>query len=1048
MRDCNQPRIFTIAPGIPFIREMILALLDGRIIESFQYKPSNPLSLASVTIYVPTEQVKQALRSEFLEIIGTTSTILPLIKSLGNTFEEEDFTNQEFKLTPDLNSPLSGIARLLELARLIIVWRNRLPDSIRDIHSNSPIIAPASPADAIWLAKSLAELIDTMEAEEKNLENLHFLNHEKYGDWWILTSEFLKIASQYWRERLSELNLSSPVLHQIALINIEAERLIKEGTKGPVIVAGSTGSVLATSKLISVIAKDPNGAIILPGLDVSMPETLWDIIANDSNSHEKKNFTSATHPQYTLAKLLKYLKIERKNVISLGKLDKKLQLRSFIISQALAPLTEDNTWHVSHSKQENKDFDTAFFDVALIEAKNEREEATAIAVALRLALERPGFKGRKSKAALITADRNLARRVKIELMRFNIEVDDSAGMPLSMTLKGSLLKLLLEATLKPSNPISISSFIKHPLARFGFLEKKLSIAKNALEIIALHSRMNGYGIADLKSWVLEKLSEQKKEKYSPRWRSRLPEDSAELAIELASAITNAVQPLISSLSSQSFKTSEWAYRTACSLESICTDENHNLYNLWSGTEGELLASFFTDIIETDGHIEANGPEWIEIVAALMAGKTVRPKPLRYPRIFLFGTIESRLLDVDTLILGGLNEGIWPSQPPKNPFLSRMMKADIGLEPPEKRIGQAAHDFEMANGTNYLIYTRSLQKESVPTIASRWLQRLLALGGKNFTANLKERGNRYLEWAHLLDVTEKQLPAKRPSPYPLLQIQPKIYSFSEIKKLIHDPYSIYAKKILKLDPMPQLQDEPSLKERGSLFHKIISEFIQDRYNKNTLEFIQAMDYTIESFFEKEKLPPHIELIWKHHFRKIAYSFLVYEENQQPYISQVFSEIHASMDIPSIGITLTGFADRIDILKSGFARIIDYKSGNNPSKNDAKNLIDPQLALEAAALREGAFSLVGCQTPQDLFYIRLKPDFQRDSIVNTDSNKNDATLFIEELSKKALEQLIQFIKLLQNGEKPFISCLRPSKKYNFIDEYHHLARVAEWETNYEE
>ena len=40
-----------------------------------------------------------------------------------------------------------------------------------------------------------------------------------------------------------------------------------------------------------------------------------------------------------------------------------------------------------------------------------------------------------SQAALITPDRNLARRVGAELARFGIEADDSAGTPLSSTMK-------------------------------------------------------------------------------------------------------------------------------------------------------------------------------------------------------------------------------------------------------------------------------------------------------------------------------------------------------------------------------------------------------------------------------------------------------------------------------------------------------------------------------------------------------------------------------------------------------------------------------------
>ncbi len=126
---------------------------------------------------------------------------------------------------------------------------------------------------------------------------------------------------------------------------------------------------------------------------------------------------------------------------------------------------------------------------------------------------------------------------------------------------------------------------------------------------------------------------------------------------------------------------------------------------------------------------------------LPPGQAVKPRALSHPRVFIFGTLEARLQSVDTLILGGLNEGSWPGQTANNPFISRTMKTEIGLEPPERRIGQLAHDFEMANGTRHLICSRALRQGSTPTVASRWLQRLLALGGKAFDDELKARGGR-------------------------------------------------------------------------------------------------------------------------------------------------------------------------------------------------------------------------------------------------------------------------------------------------------------------
>ncbi|MBA5724295.1 double-strand break repair protein AddB [Candidatus Liberibacter sp.] len=1036
----QKPNVFTIAPYSSFLRELASSLLNGQLIKNFQYDPSNPLSLASVTIYVPTKHAVQSLRSEFFEIIGKKSIILPIIKPLGDVLEGGAPLNADLPLLSEINPPLSGIQRLLELARLIIAWRERLPDSIRDIHPESPLSLPTSPTDAIWLAKNLATVIDIIETEEKDWENLHSLENAKYGKWWFLTLEFLKIASKYWTERLSELNASSPTHYHIALMHAEAEHILKKRTKGPVIIAGSTGSIPATARLMSVIANEPNGVIVLPGLDMSMPENIWNTMIAQSNNAEKTDSSYSMHPQYSLAKILHFLNIKRQDVQFLGNVDEEMRLRSNILSRALFPSENSDSYNKKKLEDIIPNINQAFADVAFIESENEREEAIAIAIALRISLEKPGENNKKSKSALITADRCLAHRVKLELTRFGIDIDISAGIPLSATLQGSILKILLDATLKSNDPVAIAIFIKHPLARFGFPIEDLSRAKNALELIALRGQRCFYGIMELKSIVQEKISEHKKNQYPPHWRSRLSEEDEDLALKLADKIVESVMPLADKMSKNpsisSFSTLDWIESTIICLENIFLNTSDNSENLWTGKEGKALYSFFSKIIESGHCIQANPSEWIGIVAALIAGESVKPETEKSSRIFILGTLESRLLNFDTLILGGLNEGVWPSHIPKNPFLSRMMQNDLGLETAEKRIGQAAHDFAMANGTRRLIYTRSIRENNIPTVASRWLKRLLALGGNTFWDDLKKRGQCYLDWTRHLDVnisTQQDL-SKRPRPFPPREIQPKTFSFSEIKNLISDPYAIYAKKILKLDPLPLLKNDPDKKHLGIFFHKMISILIQQKFNKNTPEIVSTMNKVIDSSFEEEKLPPHIDVIWRHRFRKIAYAFLLYEKEHQSSIEQVFCEIQARLNIETIGIKLTGRADRINILTSGDADIIDYKTGVPPLK-EAKNLVDPQLALEAAALQAGAFLGIGRLKVNNLLYIRLNEQLKKDCIDN---------ISVDSLVEKALEQLIRFVKLLQDGKNPFISHLRPSKKGNFpiMGEYDHLARVDEW------
>lgn len=1052
----HRQRILTIPAGLPFLKTLATALCDGRLTEHFRHDPDDPLSLAKVTIFLPTRRAARVLRSEFVDLLGGRSAILPVIRPLGETDDDSGYFDEALPATLDLAQPLANTARLIELARLILAWRNKLPQIVRDIHSDSPLVAPASPADAIWLARNLAELIDSIETEDRDWADLANLDAQDHALWWQLTAEFLQIASAFWPARLEELGKSSPARHRNAILRAEANRLATIQHAGPIIVAGSTGSVPATAELIAAVASLPQGVIVLPGLDLSMPKEDWRLVAPDIVAGERADPTTRSHPQYGLSLLLKRLHTTRDEVVAVADATDTLRLRAEILSRALAPAKATSGWGDWQKQLAPGSISRAFADVALIEAANEREEATAIAIALRLALEKPVRDGGESQAALITPDRNLARRVTAELARFGITADDSAGTPLSATPQGSLLQLLLEATLRPGDPVAIVSLLKHPLARFGLDAHALQAGVNALEILALRGGVADVDIETLEHLLDHQLAEQAGNRHQPQWRKSLPADAEDIARELARRVAKACEPLCSALARQQPSEaaaaadlptlSGWAERTGRALEAVAADERGDLASLWSGEAGDTLASLLGEAIDTEGQMEADGLQWIDIMAAFSAGQAVKPRALSHPRLFIFGTLEARLQSVDTLILGGLNEGSWPGQTANNPFISRMMKTEIGLEPPERRIGQLAHDFEMANGTRELIYSRALRQGSTPTVASRWLQRLMALGGWSLVAEMKERGDQYRHWAAMIDEGENQSAASRPAPKPPAALQPKSYSFSEVGRLRRDPYAIYARRVLRLDPIDPFNREPGPAERGTLYHKIIDRFIREGHLAGTPDASRAMDRILSELFDAEQLPTHIDSVWRPRFREVARAFLDWEAKRRPEIRGTVTEVPAGVDIEAIGVRLTGVADRIDLKAGDAADIIDYKTGYNPSPAQARALLDPQLALEAYGLSAGAFRNVRTLIPENLLYVRLRPGerFKVDQVNNELSGRGDKTKSARDLAEESIDQLVKFVSLLQSGEKGFSSRLIPAQQFEYGGDYDHLARVAEWST----
>ncbi|MGI2036026.1 double-strand break repair protein AddB [Rhizobium panacihumi] len=1056
MTATRHKRVFTVPPAVPFLNTIASKLLDGSLVDGFQHDAVDPLSLSKVTIFVPTRRAARVLRSEFVDLLGGRSAILPIIRPLGETDDDSGYFDLAAPEEMDLALPIGGVARLLELARLILAWRNKLPLAITAVHSTSPLVAPASPADAIWLARALAELIDSIETEERDWNDLENLDTAEHPLWWQLTAEFLKIASAFWPARLEELRRSSPARHQSAILRGEARRIGVRDHQGPVIVAGSTGSVPAAADLIAAIASLPNGVVVLPGLDQDMSDEDWTLLEDNPFRDKRSEPAARSHPQFGLAKLLKRLQIDRGEVTILDTSPDDLTFRSKTLSKALTPAKATDDWSEWRSRADKEALSSAFADIALIEAANEREEATAIAIALRLALEKPGRHG-ESQAALITPDRALARRVMAELARFGILADDTAGTPLSSTPQGTLLQLTLEAVLRPGDPVPIVSLLKHPLARFGLTEADVRNAAQSLELIALRGGIGEIDIGMLGPLLDRRLEEQKDDRHTPQWRLSLQKSAADQARRLAEQITIAVEPLASAvlgrLPSGRGKTaklplSEWARRSGRVLEEIAKNEHGDLSALWTGEAGERLADMLSEVIETDGQMEADGPQWIDIVAALTTAEAVKPKALSHPRLFIFGTLEARLQSVDTLVLGGLNEGSWPGQSVNNPFLSRTMKVDLGLEPPERRIGQLAHDFQMANGTRNLIYSRSMRQGTAPTVASRWLQRLLALGGQDFAAELRARGEVYRGWAGMIDDAPPQVVSRRPSPTPPADLQPTKYSFSEVGRLRRDPYSIYAARILKLDPLKPFNEDPGAAQRGTLYHRIIDAYTREGHVPGTPVARQAIMRLTTTLFDAEKLPPHIDQVWRPRFIQVVEAFLIWETARAPDIRSTLTEISAGFDIPEAGIRLTGVADRIDIKGSGRADIIDYKTGLSPSVNQARSLLDPQLALEAAALLAGGFKDMPALTPEELTYVRLRPGdrFKTDTVNNEYAKQTERTQpkSAIDLASESREQLAGFVNLLRSCKAGFSSRLVPAMQNTYDGDYDHLARVAEWST----
>lgn len=1023
------PRLFAIPPGAPFLPTLADALLDRRLIDGFP-AAADPLALADAVIYVPTRRAARQLRAAFAGRDGAGAALLPSIRPLGEF--DEDLGWFDASADDSVDPPVDALERRLRLAPLVHAWKQRLPGHIAAKFAEG-VVVPATMADALWLADDLSRLIDEVEAAEASWERMDALATGQLAGWWEVTLEFLRIVTKAWPDFLKQCRKTNPGAFRTAAIRAEAARLAANPPSTPVIAAGSTGSIRATAELLKTIAFLPRGAVVLPGFDLAMDAATRAALGNEIGDP-----TIFGHPQFGMVKLLGYMGATVADVVALGAVAAPLASRAAIIADALSPAALTDLWPDRRGGLSESAIAAAFADVAFIEAANERDEALAIAIALREAIENPAH-----DAALVTPDRGLARRVAAELLRFGVVADDSGGTPFAATPPGSLVAGLLTAAFRPGDPVTVLSVLKHPLLCAGFARAEARHAAETFELVALRGGSGRPDIAALPELLAERLALAETAGRPPLWVGRLSSDDIAAATTLARAVHTRVAPLAELRNAAKIDLRHLARSLGVALEALAAGPDGSLSRLYGGESGEALAELLRNLIASEAEIDFDPAEAPDVIGALCSSLAVKPKAAASRRVFLWGALEARLQSVDTLVMGGLNEGVWPRQPEPGQFLSRMMKAELALDPPERQIGQSAHDFVMAAGAPRLVLTRSARAGDAPAVASRWLERLSAYLGANAMAPLRARGGRYLALAAALDDSPRRDFAPRPQPSPPLALRPKRFTVTEVETLRRDPYAVYARRVLGLHRLEPLVRDPGAAERGTLLHDILAGFVEAEIDPAAPDALAQLMAVGRAAFDAMALPRDVEVAWWPRFVRTARNIIAWDRDRNV-ARRCAEEAATPALVGSTGVSLSGRADRIDIHSDGSAEILDFKTGSTPSKKQAHTLIAPQLALEAALLARGAFSGIGPRRPVELAHVRLRADgaVEQESILSAGGGKERSEKSAVALGEEAWARLTELLDWFAVESNGYRSRVLPLRERDVEGDYDHLARVLEW------
>ncbi len=984
MPTVDRPAIRANVFSVPFgadLGDATAAMVLGRC-------GDDPLVVSNATLLLPNNRAVKAMTEAFVRR-AKPGLLLPRMVAIGDLALDEALGSvlDPLEDDPTILPVIAPASRLMLLAGLVTKHR--------------PAGQAISPAEALRLARQLSEMIDELEIEQVGFDDFLEVENQMGTDLqshWLSSYGRLKQILPEYRAALIAKQLLGPSERRNVLLDRLNQRLRDNPPAGLFIAAGITTSAKAVVRVVASVAKLPLGAVVLPGVDLAMADTEWDSLGSHDKSDDgqQPRRSHETHPQFHLKLLLDRMGVGRGEIEPLGVARADVVQRATTITDIFCLPDETANWGALPGKRK------LLAGVSMIEAADSAEEARAIAIRVREALETS-----EARISVVTPDRELAVRVAAQLRRWNIVVDDSAGTPLLQTPGGKLVAALAEGFASRFSPVSVLAIAKHPLVHAG--EERLAWLEMARRLdLKLRGPASGVGLGA----ITRLLASAKKP--DPELDSWWADFSSGLA-------------KLEQMDGKPFADIMTALQT---LAELLTDGG-----IWKGATGRQFAELWEEFAACD--MSAIGrPDRASVPAILaeMFGRVVvRPPYGGHPRVAIYGLLEARMQLVDLVICGGLNEGTWPQIAQPDPWLAPAIRRQLGLATLDRNIGLSAHDLSTALGARAVLLTRARRDRSGPTVASRFLLRIKALLGKALATDAA-----LLALARRIDEPAEPVGfAERPRPKPTAEQRRVEMSITDFDQLKSDPYSFYAKRILGLKVLEPVDAEPSYAWRGTLVHDVLEKwFIEDKCDPDRL--IERAD----DLLRNETLDPTMRALWQPRMaaglRWIAgeTARLQEEEGRKLLVAEVSG--HTEL----LGIKIKGRADRIDRLADGSLAIIDYKTGGAPKPPQATAGFAMQLGLVGLMAERGAINGVAGTAGRFEYWSLAKGKGGFGHISQPTSKKAtddhiEAPDFVAFIKGQAEDALFRWIV----GDAAFTAKLRP--EYANYEDYNQLMRLQEWD-----
>jgi ATP-dependent helicase/nuclease subunit B len=917
-------------------------------------------NISDVQIFLPSTRSCREFKQIFIKNNQNKSVILPKIKAISDLSYEDFF---DFLPNEEARKIIDEILEIKVISDIDHLFF--LSNEVRKTN----IFKNLSFSQSLNIASQLKNLFDEIEKDEINLDILEEIDDSDLSLHRQITLEFLKNFHIHIKNSLIRENIFFTTTYQNFITKKFTELLEKYPSKNPLIIAGSTGTIAAGRNLIKGISKQKNGFIIFHSFDKNISKIV------------EKN-----HPQFLLQELLKFIKIENNQILEIE--NDKFQIcskeRINFISNIILPFEETIKWQNLSSfidvKKISHDLEKNF---KIILAKTYLEEAKIIAITLQNAVLE------KKKCAVITNNSDLSQLLKSELIALSLNFNDSRNIEIKNSKLINFILLILNLIKSDFGSYELLAVIKNPLfMKAKFLNSKII---EDFENFVLRQERTAIGLEGIKTKLLS-LNDN----------------------NLSDFFTNFYKKLSSIINISKLSLTSYSQLLIEVVENLSDKKFHQL--LESEEAGFELFEFFEKLkLQNDFLIKKE--ESLAIFEFLFSQISYFEKSDSESSIQLLSNIESRLLNYDLIIVASLNEGDFPRIESEN-WLGKKIRKDLGIDKDKEQIGQNAYDFCNYLCNSSIILSRSLISGNSETIASSFFLKFETLC-KKLAVKLE-----YLSPISQNIQTSTKANIIRSKANPSLEFRPRKLAITDISKLLNDPYSIYAKRILLLRELKKIDFESGYAEFGSFVHKALEEFI-----KNPCDAKFFLN-NIDKIFDKYFISNQAKLIWLPKFENIFNDFLKEEENLK--ILKNYVEIPVQILIE--GVQINGKIDRIILHKNNFIEIIDYKTGQVPTKTEVISGFEPQLTIAALMLYNNSEIILEPMKISCLKYIKLSATVGNETKIISQDNEEIETLIIA-----AREGLTRLLKYFQNDSNYYIAA--PDLSNYKENEYSHLSRIKE-------